>query len=154
MADLLEPKDEEFLTLKGETKTYVLSKFPAVAGREIVAGYPTSAIPKVADYKDNEAIMLKLMCYVAVKHPNGTLLRLVTSELVNNHVPDYETLLKIEIAMMKYNTSFFGQGEVSTFLGAFVKKVLVSASPTLTTFSERLLEVVRQRGANYETTTH
>lgn len=53
--------------------------------------------------------MLKLMAYVAIETPNGPVM-LVTPELVNNHVPDFETLLKIEWAMMEYNCSFSGTG--------------------------------------------
>jgi len=104
---LLEPKDVEITTLKGEQRTYVISKFPAIAGREIVAKYPLTAIPKLADYSGNEAVMFQLMAYVAVKLPSGVDQPLSTKALIDNHVPDWETLVKIEIEMMKYNTSFF-----------------------------------------------
>lgn len=144
---LLEPKEFEVATLKGDMRTYVLSKFPAIAGREIVAGYPLTAVPKLAEYKQNEEIMRKLMSYVAVD-VGGNMLQLTTEALINNHVPDYETLVKIEFEMMRYNTSFFGKGEISTFFGGIAKKVLASISPTLTHFAAQLLVQAKQHSKN------
>lgn len=144
---LLEPKEFEVVTLKGDTRTYILHKFPAVAGREIVAGYPLTAVPKLSEYKANEDIMRKLMAYVGVDI-NGNVLALATEALINNHVPDYETLVKIEFAMMGYNTSFFGQGEISTFFGGIAKKIMASISPTLTAFLVPLLDQAKRRSKN------
>lgn len=144
---LLEPKEFEVITLKGDTRTYILSKFPAIAGREIVAGYPLTAVPKLAEYKANEEIMRKLMAYVAIDN-NGNMLALTTEALINNHVPDYETLVKIEFEMMRYNTSFFGKGEISTFFAGIAKKIVASISPTLTHFAVQLLDQAKQRSKN------
>lgn len=63
---MLEPIEKEIPLPDGGTKTFILSKFPAIAGREIVTQYPTTGAPKIGDYKTNEALMLKLMAYVAV----------------------------------------------------------------------------------------
>jgi hypothetical protein len=145
---LLEPKEVTIKTLRGVDKTYILSMFPAIAGREIVANYPLTAIPKASDYKANEETMLKLMGFVGVKLPNGNTQPLATRALVDNHIPDYETLVKVEIAMMQYNTSFFGTGEISTFFADFAKKILASISPTLTPLLQRLSEAVRQHTKN------
>jgi len=94
-----------------DDRTFILSKFPAVAGREIIANYPTSALPKLGDYKINEAMMLKLMCYVGV--PKGdTVLRMDSQPMIDNHVGSWETLIKVEAAMIEYNCSFFQNGRV------------------------------------------
>jgi hypothetical protein len=150
---LLEPKEVSVKTLAGDERSYVLSKFPAIPGREIVAGYPLTGIPKFGDYKSNEGIMLKLMCYVGVTLPNGTVQPLISEALVNNHVPDYETLMRIEFEMLRYNTSFFGQGEISTFLSDTAKKVIRSISPTLIPLSAQFLEAAKQRLKSLKTTT-
>ena len=49
MADLIEPKDVDIITQSGEKKTFVFSKIPYWACREIVAQYPLSAMPKIGD---------------------------------------------------------------------------------------------------------
>lgn len=107
---MLEPVEMQFETMSGESRTYILSKFPAIAGREIITKYPTTMIPKASDYSDNEAVMLKLMSFVAAVLPNGDVQQLTTRALIDNHVPDYETLMKIEKAMLELNSSFFRKG--------------------------------------------
>ena len=63
---MLQPKAITLKTQGGEDREFTISKFPAVAGREIIAKYPISSMPKLGDYDVNEATMLKLMAYVSV----------------------------------------------------------------------------------------
>ena len=128
---MLEPKEITVETQKGDKRVYILSKFPAVQGREIIAKYPLSAVPKLGDYGANEETMLKLMAFVAVPRDEGGPLMLTTRGLVDNHVPDWETLARIEVAMLEYNVSFFGNGKGSTFLEAITKKAQAFLSQTL-----------------------
>lgn len=121
----------------GTTASYIISKFPAVAGREIVTQYPVSAIPKLGDYGVNEELMLKLMCFVGVTTEAGTVQNLSTRMLVDNHVPDFETLMKIEMAMMEYNCSFFAQGKVSNVLEGLFSKAKALIMPMLTDYAAR-----------------
>jgi hypothetical protein len=120
---LLEPKSITISNQKGESKTFILSKFPAVAGRNIITQYPVTAMPKVGDYPANEALMLKMMCYVAVDVGGGNQMILDTQDKVNNAASDWETLAKLEMAMMEYNCSFFGNGGASTFFEVIAKKL-------------------------------
>lgn len=135
---MLEPKEITLPTQKGESRTYIISKFPAVQGREIIAKYPLSAMPKLGDYAVNEETMQKLMGFVAVPRENAEPLRLSTRALIDNHVPDWETLARIEVAMMEYNVSFFGNGRALTFLEATAQKFQASISKMLTGLSEQL----------------
>lgn len=120
-----------------DDKAFILSKFPAVAGREIIAKYPISGMPKLGDYKVNEETMLKLMSFVAVPIDPARPLRLTSQALIDNHVGNWETLAKIEIAMMEYNCSFFQNGRVSTFLNDIAQKLPSWITKTLTVLSER-----------------
>lgn len=133
--DLLQPIDKEITLPDGGTKTYIISKFPAIAGREIITQYPLTAAPKVGDYAANESLMLKIMTFVAVPTDNGPL-RLTTKDLVNNHVPDFETLMKLEWAMIEYNCSFLQNGAALTFLSGLKDQVFASISQTLTRLSQ------------------
>lgn len=112
-------------------KTYLLGKFPATVGREVLLKYPTANAPKVGDYDVSEATMLKVMSFVAV-HVGDTTIQLETRALVDAHVVDAETLMKLEVAMFKHNYSFFGNGTGLKFLeGAAVK--LLQLIPTILT---------------------
>ena len=122
MADLLEPKEMIIEDEKGRERTYILSKFPAVQGREIIAKYPVSNMPKIGDYAVSEETMLKLMKFVAVK--TGEITQpLISATLVNQHVPDWEVLAKIEMAMMEYNCSFFRDGRILNALQEYAKNI-------------------------------
>lgn len=145
---MLQPKEVTIETQAGETRVYVLSKFPAVQGREIIAKYPISAMPKLGDYAVNEETMLKLMSFVAVPRETGEPLRLTTRALVDNHVPDWETLARIEMAMMEYNCSFFGNGQGSTFFEAIARKAQALITKTLMDLSEQSSRRDKQRSTN------
>jgi hypothetical protein len=132
MFELLEQKE---VLIDG--RAFILSKFPAVAGREIIASYPLTAIPKIAEYKTNESIMLKLMCYVGVR-TGDNILRLSSQALVDNHVGNWETLVKVEAAMLEYNCSFFLSGRVSTFLSDAARNMPQWILKILTGLSEQL----------------
>jgi hypothetical protein len=131
---MLEPKD---LTIGG--KTYVLTKFPATVGREIILQYPTSAMPKIGDYATNEALMLRMMSYVGVRIPDREEpLMLTTAQLVDNHVASASDLMKLEWAMLSHNFDFFKNGSLSGLLSqaggqaaALIQKILMDLSPAL-----------------------
>jgi len=130
---MLEPKEIQI-----DGKTYIISKFPAVAGREIVTQYPITAAPKIGNYEVNEELMLKLMCFVAVPMPAGDPLALTERNLVDNHVPNFEVLMKLEWAVLNYNCSFFASGQAQSFLESLANKVQSLIMSTLTDFSAKL----------------
>jgi len=140
---LIEPKEVEITAPSGEVKKFTISKFNAIAGREIVSQYPISGLPKLGDYSTNEAIMLKMLAFVSVQ-AGEVVLPLTTRELVNNHVPDWETLAKLEWELMEYNCSFFGNGKVSGFLDELTAKLPESILSILTTLLERSSLPVKQ----------
>jgi len=127
---MLEPKPIEI-----EGKNFILSKFPAIQGREIVAKYPLSAMPKLGDYAVNEETMLKLMAFVGVPRDSGEPLMLTTRGLIDNHCKSWEVLAQLEMAMLEYNCSFFGNGKGSTFLEAITQKAQQFLIKTLTDLS-------------------
>lgn len=141
---MIQPKEITIETQGGESRTFILSKFPAIQGREIIAKYPLSAMPKLGDYAVNEETMLKLMAFVAVPQDGNPPLLLTTRALVNNHCPDWETLARVEVAMMEYNVSFFGNGKGSTFLEAITLKAQQFLSKTLMDLSGQFSQKAKQ----------
>ena len=146
---MIQPIDKEI-----DGKVYVLSKFPAVAGREIVAKYPLSGMPKLGDYKVNEETMLKLMAFVGVRRDDGGVQMLTTRALVDNHVLSWETLAKIEWSMMEYNCSFFGNGRASTFFDGIAQKLQSMIMSILTALSQQSSAKNKQPSTNSEQSTH
>lgn len=135
---MLYPKPLTLRTAGGTEKTFVLHKFPATVGREIVAKYPVANLPKLGDYGVSEATMLKLMAYCGVEiEGRAEPLMLTTRTLVDNHAEDWETLARLEWAMLEYNCSFFANGLNSDTLSGLMEKARPWLSQMLTAFSEQ-----------------
>jgi len=132
---LIDPKQIEI-----DEKQFIISKFPAVAGREIISKYPLSAVPKLGDYAVNEETMLKLMAYVAVEK-DGRTMGLSNKALIDNHVGSWETLAKIEMAMLEYNCSFFQNGRISRFFDDIAQNIPQWISKTLMALSAQSSQV-------------
>lgn len=145
---LLEPKE---VTIGG--RPYIYSKFPAVAGREIVSMYVASGIPKVGSYETNKEMMFKLMAYVAAypcdpktnaKVQNAEPILLSMESLIDNHVKGFEKLMEIEAGMLAYNCDFFLSGRASTFLEDIAQKVPAWITKILTLVSQASLPAAKQ----------
>ena len=122
---LIKPEEIVIKDMEGEERTFVISRIPASYAREIVLQYPKTAMN---NYEQNEKILYKMLAYVAAINPAGEETRLKTRALIDNHVPDVDTLLQIEAKMMEYNTNFFKKGGL---LGA-LNQLAVKSNPSNT----------------------
>ncbi len=122
---MLKPKPFTVKNMDGEDIDVILSRLPAVVGREIAAKYPMANLPKLGDYAVSQETMYKLMSYVAVPSPvpGADPIVLKLPDLINAHLRDAETLMQVEMAMLEYNFSFFRKGRISDFLGEFVQMI-------------------------------
>ena len=107
---LINPK-EITIEFEGEQLRFNIGKFPATVGREIISKYPIENMPKVGDYKVSEETMFKLMNYVERVYDDHTQV-LTNRTLIDNHIPSWEVLVKIEAYVIDYNCSFFELGKV------------------------------------------
>ncbi len=135
---LREPKEVTVKTQAGEDRTYIISKFDALLGREILTQYPLTNAPKLGSYQASEELMLKLMSCVAVPRDSGEPLALTTKALYTNHVPDWETGAKLEMHMLEYNASFFSNGAIPHFLGGIAQDLRAWLLKTLMDLSGAL----------------
>lgn len=119
---LIKPKNITLKSIDGEEKEFIISRIPATAARKMITQYPLTAAPKIGDYDQNEKLMLELMKYIQVIGPEGGEVSLSNMSVINNHIPDGEMLMKLEYAMMEYNTNFFKIGRISKGLGSFAQK--------------------------------
>ena len=111
---LINPK-EITIEYEGEELKFNIGKFPATVGREIIVKYPIDNLPGIGNYLNSEEIMLKLMQYVERVYPDRVQ-PLSNKALVDNHVPNWEVLVKIEMQVLDYNISFFDIGKVLSSL--------------------------------------
>ena len=136
---MIEPKQVTIKTQAGDERVYTIGKFPAMAGREIITQYPVTAAPKIGDYEANQKMMLKLMAYVEVA-AGDIPLKLDSQAAIDNHVPDWQTLMKLEKEVLEYNCSFFAQGKLLVFLEGLAAQALPSIIKTLTDSLQQSLQ--------------
>lgn len=130
--------EEKRITIDGTE--FVLSKLPAIQGREVLFKYTAGGknILFGGDYEVSEDVMKKLLSYVGV-YVDGRLIELKTDELINNHVKNAMTLIKLEKEMMSYNFDFFTPEKISTFFQRFSQLADKESMRILTDLWERLL---------------
>jgi hypothetical protein len=144
---MLEPKEIE-IEANGKKKKFIISKFNAIEGREIITQYPTTALPKIGDYKTNEDLMLKIMKYVEAVADSGVKIQLTSRDLINNHVVDWEILVKIEYAVLEYNCDFLASGKAIDFFNSLIDLAFQKITSTLTASSGKLSQAEEPRSTN------
>lgn len=155
MGELLDPKEIEVEGASGVKRKFIISKLPYLSGgRELCTQYISTAMPgKVGDYKLNEELAKKAFSFVEAFRSDGTTIRLVTSELVNNHVPDFLTGIKIEAALLEHNLGFSVAEKISGFLDIMSRSIESSLTKILTASKEQSLTAEKQPSTNSEPST-
>lgn len=148
MSEFIKPKEVTVKDGDGEEKTFIISKFDAVFGREVAFQYPLTALPKVGDYLANEALMFKAMTFASAIASDGSKIPLKTKALVLNHCNDWEMLVALEKQLMEYNISFLRDGRISTFFGVLAQTFLQKISEILTPSSESSSQAEKQASMN------
>ena len=136
--ELIKPKVVQVKDADGEEHEFTISRLPAIAGREVLAKYPLANMPKTGDYEVSREAMQLMMGHVGKTLENGELVLLKSQALINNHVPDGEALIRLEIEMLRYNTSFFGNAGGQDFLGFLLEKISASLPRIIQTLTHSL----------------
>lgn len=132
---LIKPKDIELKDLDGNVINFRISRLDAISGREIISQYPTTATAVAVKgpdgYKANEDVMFRMLKFAEVK-VGGEFVRLSTKDIIINHIPDFEVLMKLEAEILKYNTGFFKIGKISRNLDGFAVNIKQLVTQILT----------------------
>jgi hypothetical protein len=109
-------------------KTYAVHKFSPLDGREILAGYPLAILGKEHTYQNNAKAMRNLMryCSILIGEGEGEQVHLVDDALINEHVPDWWTLVQLEYACLKHNCSFLEGTDLMSTVKASMTSMLTS----------------------------
>lgn len=135
---LLQPKSVTVRTATGDEREYLIGKFPALPGIELVTRLGSAAAAVGRDPQPAIDLISRLLAYVAITGPNGEPLPLKTEALVNNHIPDWETGLQLVKEVAVYNTSFFQNERTLASLAGFARTFRLKNIETLMGSLERL----------------
>ena len=115
---LNEPKEITLTDLNGKERRYLVGKIPYMAGgREISVDYISSA--QKGNYKRNQELAAMMFGHVCAFSDDGEEIPLKTAALIDNHVPDIPTGLKIEMAVAEHNMGFSVAGKIRDFQQAW-----------------------------------
>lgn len=142
MSELRRPKEITLRDLDGQEHTYRIGRWPAIPGLRIVAMLPGNVASFREKFPHLETLALDMLRFVEVDKfgPDGEVhtIRLTSSALIDNHVPDVETLIMLGIASVNHNTSLFRDGgqRILDSLATWATGFLQTFTQTLTASSE------------------
>ena len=132
---LLEPKE---ITING--CRFLVSRMPCMTAQEVIVRIPAGILPLINQYTISEEMVVKMLSCCQRMYDDKPNVPLISKEIINNHVPDFDTLLQLENECLKYNYDFFNQGKVLTFLAQGLSRVESSLSGILTDLLDKLLQ--------------
>jgi hypothetical protein len=151
------PKKELLQTKTVEINGYkfVISKMPCTVAQEVIFKLPTGLIPLISQFSQSEEMAFKMLSYCERVYTDGRAnVGLISRALIDNHVPDFDTLIKLEEECLKFNFDFFEQGKVLSFLNKGLSLAESKASGILTDLLDKLLSADVQRFTNSEQSIH
>lgn len=146
---LLEPKTVDINGYK-----FIISKMPCTVAQEVIFKLPTGLVPLISQYSQAEEMAFKMLSYCERVYTDGRAnVPLISKAIIDNHVPDFQTLMKLEQECLQYNYDFFEQGKVLSFLNKGLSLAESKASGILTDLLDRLLSAGVQLSTNSEQST-
>lgn len=133
---MIKPQEIQIKDMDGLEKTFIITRFPATIGMEILYKLPTSGIPKIGDFDVLKTVRDDVFKYVYVKTDVGDI-ALNTHALIDNHVTDAETAYKIMGAMLSYNFDSIKKLTSSVSLDSISAKILSTAQTLLKGLSQQ-----------------
>lgn len=135
-SSLLEPKTVEINGYK-----FIISKMPCTVAQEVIFKLPTGLMPIIQNFSQSEEMAFKMLSYCERVYTDGRPnVPLISKEIIDNHVPDFQTLIALEKECIDYNFDFFASGKLLTFLNEGLSLVESKASGILTDLLDRLLQ--------------
>ena len=137
---LLEPKE---VTIKG--CKFVISKMPCLAAQEVIIRIGSGIIPLINQYAISEDMVIKMLSCCQRVYDDKPNVPLISKDIINNHIPDFEVLIQLENECLKYNYDFFAQGRLLDFLNEGLSLAESKLSKILTDLLDKLLLAEKQR---------
>ena len=143
-SNLLEPKAVEINGYK-----FIISKMPCTVAQEVIFKLPTGLIPLISNFSQAEEMAYKMLSYCERVYTDGRPnVPLISKALIDNHIPDFDTLIKLENECLAYNYDFFANGKLLGFLNKGLSLAESKASAILTDLLDKLSQAEKQATSN------
>ena len=128
---------------------FIISKMPCTVAQEVIFKLPTGLVPLISNFSQAEDMAYKMLGYCERVYTDGRAnVPLISKVIIDNHVPDFNTLIQLENECLKYNYDFFESGKLLNFLkeGACLAESRVSE--ILTDLLDKYLQAAEQHTTN------
>lgn len=132
---LLSPKEVTINNCK-----FLISRMPCMTAQEVIVRIPAGILPLINQYMISEEMVVKMLSCCQRVYDDKPNVPLISKEIINNHVPDFDTLLQLETECLRYNYDFFNQGKALTFLEKGLSLAESRLSGILTDLLDKLLQ--------------
>ena len=147
-ANLIAPKLIEINGCK-----FIISKMPCTVAQEVIVQLPAGFIPIINNFSKSQEMAFKMLSYCERVYDDRANVPLISKELIDNHVPDFNTLIKLETACINHNYDFFENGAVWNFLTKGLCRAESSLSKILMDSLDKLLQAEKQHSTNSKQST-
>lgn len=117
-------------------KNFRINKMSVMNTRRVAFQYPTTMMPKIGCYAENEDLFRLLMSYVEV-NVGGQWVPLKNDDLINQHVRP-EDWLTLEMEVVDLTTGFFSNGSAMNIATTISQFLIARVIKTFTALSESL----------------
>ena len=136
---LLKPKEVE---IKGSK--FIISQMPCTVAQEVAFKLPPGLIPIVGNFTQAEDMYIKMLSYCERVYDDGSHVKLISKDIIDNNLPDFETLLLLEKEVIEYNFGFFDTDKLLTLLNGLLSRAESKVSGILTDLLDKLLLAEKQ----------
>lgn len=137
---LLNPKEIEIKGCK-----FIISQMPCTVAQEVAFKLPPGLIPIMGNFTQAEEMYVKMLSFCERVYDDGRHIKLISKDIIDNNLPDFETLLLLEKEVIEYNFGFFDTEKLLTLLNGLLSRVESKVSGILTDLLDRLLSAEKQR---------
>ena len=149
--NFIDPEDITIEDASGVKREFKISRLPYLGGgRELCTQFVPTGTPRVGDYEANEKLAALMFKHIAAVTPDGGHQVLSTPQFVQNFVPDFQTGIKLEAAMLEHNLGFSVAEKISGFLDQLTSIISQSSTQILTAFQEHSSKQTSQQSTNSE----
>ena len=145
---LLKPKDVEINGYK-----FIISQMPCTVAQEVAFKLPPGLIPIMGNFTQAEDMYVKMLSYCERVYDDGRHIKLINKDIIDNHIPDFQTLLMLEREVIEYNYGFFNTEKLLTLLNDLLSRVESRASKILMDLLDKLSLAEGQHYTNSEQST-
>lgn len=124
---------------------FTISKMPSTIAQRVLMQIPTGLIPIISNFTNAENAVFEMLSYCDRVYPDGRVVKLINRAIIDNNVPDLQTLMQLEKEVWEYNYDFLDFGALAPFLKKCLCRVESNLSKTLMDLLDKLLSVAGQR---------